>query len=86
MSQTLVIKKKCHRCPRVEEEEVSPERIQELTERADPPALRIEVGGHLIADFPHLCEECANIVHGYITQAVTPQTSMSSRRKVKKNG
>lgn len=88
MTQKLVVKKQCERCPRVEEHEVDLETVRKSGFSLDPDvkSIRIDIDGDEIGNFEYLCDTCREIVNNYVVSILSTQTKVSSHRKKKSKG
>lgn len=80
MSDAIVLKKQCERCPAVDEVPVSAEDIKSgkyVPEKNDgPPKFEIKVAGKVVASYKRLCAAC--------DAAITKQVTDISKKREKK--
>ncbi len=62
MSDSIVLKKQCERCPAVEEIPVTPEDIKSgkyiPEKKGGPPKYEIKIGGEVVCSYTRLCANC----------------------------
>jgi hypothetical protein len=85
MTTTLYSKKKCSRCPRADEIEMTLEQALEASKntRPKPPQLKIIMEGQSVVEFEHLCAPCTEIVSSFIGNAARQPMKVSSTRERK---
>ena len=85
VSQKLVVKKECERCPRVEEHEVDIATVRETGFSLDPDvtSCTVQVDGEEIGTYTYLCETCRDIVSNYVVSIFSVQKKVSSHRRRK---
>ena len=88
MSQKLVVKKECERCPRVEEHEVSVAVVRKTGFSLDRKVVscKVEVDGEQIGSYANLCETCREIVSNYVVSIFQKLEKVSAHRKKKPKG
>lgn len=75
MTFSITANRKCSRCPRVEQTEITAEDAVRLAQERDgkgrkgPPALSVSVAGSKVVEFDFLCATCVQIVNRYIAHA-----------------
>jgi phage FluMu protein Com len=85
MSYSITVNRKCSRCPRVEQTEITAEDAvrmasPEAKKQKAPPALAVSMGGKVVAEFDFLCGVCTTIVERYITHAAKQPKHQSALR------
>lgn len=82
---TLKASKKCTRCPRVEDREISIEEAVKLAgeKKPPPPQISVSVDGVELIRFDTLCAPCTEIVSRYASHIGSTQTKLSSLREHK---
>ncbi len=83
----IKVENECSRCPRKQERIVTLEELVEEAKSGDKPkhpALQISLDGAKAAEFKFLCDNCRDIVLGYISNATTHREKVSAKRVVGK--
>lgn len=84
MSDNIVLKKQCERCPAVDEVPVSAEDIKAgkyVPEKTDgPPNIEIKVAGKTVASYKRLCAACQASIAKMIGDIGTKRTKKTSQR------
>lgn len=84
MSDTIVLKKQCERCPAVEEVPVSAEDIKSgkyQPEKSDgPPKFEIKVAGKTVCVYRRLCTNCEAAVQKDVSNIAKKREKKTSAR------
>ncbi len=81
----IVLKRRCSRCPRVEEESISLEQAANLSKKnlSGPKSLVVRMNGDTVLEFDKLCATCEEIVGNYLSHIGKKLQHASSLRKHK---
>lgn len=83
MSDSIVVKRQCERCPAVEEVAVTVEEIKAgklPVDKADAPKIEVRVGGKVVASYKRLCAACEASVTKAIEDISKKREKKTSKR------
>jgi hypothetical protein len=80
---TIVVKRQCNRCPRIDETVVSMAEVAAMAvnQTKEPAALKLFIDGDEAYEFQHLCQPCRAIVNEYLGMACRGVPHRSSTRQ-----
>lgn len=86
---TLTINKKCGRCTRMDQQEITTEEVVRRAQAGQAledstPALELLIRGRPLVSFAHLCPPCVSIVGSHIEHIGAVLEKVSATRKPRK--
>ncbi len=86
MSDTIVIKRECQRCPAVDEvpitaEEIKSGKVGVPTPKDKPPKYQMMINGKPAFSYDHLCPACDNLITRAIDDMGKKREKKTSRRQ-----